>query len=828
MLISHRWLLELLPGLDLPAAAVAERLTQIGLAVDGIRPFGVVGDTIVVAEVCKAEPHPTRSGLRLVTVDTGGSEQVVVCGASNVPAPGGLVVLARLGTTLPAVGVTLEPRKIGGILSEGMLCSERELGLAESSEGILVLEPGTARPGETLERACPHAHDTIFDVDVTPNRPDALGHLGVARDLAASLGIDFLRPEAGAPRRTSDVDLASLIAVRNEAPARCPRYSAAAVLGVELGPSPLWLQWRLTSLGIRPVSNVVDITNLLLLEAGQPMHAFDRAEIAEGRIVVRCAREGETLVTLDGGNRKLDSDDLLIADERGGIALAGIMGGADSEIRASTRDVILECAYFEPRGIRRSARRHGIHTESSHRFERGTDWGAIEWVLERAKSLLTELAGGSAVPGCVHDRSGELELPVLDLRSERLNALLGIEVPFEKAIGALARLGFEVKEARVDRVRVSGASSRPDVTREVDLIEEVARIVGLDAIPTTLPAIPPQTPRSGYRFEREVCRVAAGLGLSEALTHAFVSPQELDGVKAAKPFVTLVNPLSEERSVMRTSLLPGLLEALKRARRRGQTSVRLFSVGPVFLPPPEGEEPSPAGVRPRLAEDAGILPEERPKIAVVLAGPRTSHLRKPESCDLYDAKGVAVELVERLTRRSTEVEHVGGLPGYEYLHPRGAARVLLEGREVGCFGPLHPDVEDALDLGGAAYVVDIDLAAIERIGRLVPSYRRLPKLPPVVRDVAFELPTHVLAGDVQAMIQSAAGELCESVELFDLFEGGALPEGYRSLAFRVTYRDPLAAARPEEARTLTDKEVDACQQRVIAAAQKTLGANLRG
>ena len=828
MLISHRWLCELLPGLKLSPSEIAENLTRAGLAVDGLRPFGTKADTIVVAQVKALEPHPSRSGLRLVRVDRGGVEQVVVCGASNVPDPGGLVVLALLGTTLPAVGITLEPRKIGGVLSEGMLCSEKELGLADVAEGILILEPNSAVPGQPFHDACPHGVDTILDIDVTPNRPDALGHIGVARDLAATMSERFVLPPIGLPRRVGEGRVEDFVQVENRDPERCPRYSAAVVRGVQIQPSPLWMQWRLNSLGVRPISNVVDITNFLLLEAGQPMHAFDSEKLAGHRIVVRRAEPGEAFRTLDEVDRKLDADDLVIADAKGAVALAGIMGGADSEIHADTRDVILECAYFSPRGIRRAARRHSMHTESSHRFERGTDWGNIEWVIERAKVLLSELAEGHAIPGALHLRSAELVLPSMQLRSARLNAVLGIDVPFEQAKEDLSRLGFQLEDAQPGIVNVKGASWRPDVSREIDLIEEVARMITLENIPTVLPAIPPQRPRTAHLFEREVCQVAASLGLSEALTYAFVSPGELEAIRAPKAVVKLSNPLTEERSVMRTSLLPGLLEAVKRAHRRGQTALRLFSVGPVFLPVPDGDVASLTRSRPRLDNDVGVLPEERPMLAVALAGPRPMHLSKPESTDIYDAKAVAVELVERITRKVVSVEHAGGDDALAHLHPRGAARLLIDQQVVGHFGPLHPSSLDALDLEIPVFTVEIDLAALERIGQRVPRYAPLARLPAVVRDIALELPETILAGAVESLIASAAGELCESVELFDLFTGGSLPEGYRSLAFRVTYRDPLAATSPDQARTLTDKEVDACHSRIVAAAKQQLGANLRG
>lgn len=823
MLVSHRWLRELVPSLDASPAELARRLTGVGLEVEAIQEVGAGLDPVVVAEVKKIEPHPTKSGLRLVTVERGGGEQRVVCGASNVPDPGGRVLLAPLGTVIPALGGPLSAREIGGVKSEGMLVSEAELGLAEESEGILILDSAGPRPGTPLFQALPEARDTIFHVGVTPNRPDALGHIGVARDVSALFGVPFAPPEPGARAPAAEAH-ESLASVENHDLERCPHYGAAVVLDVKVGPSPLWLKWRLSKLGVRPISNVVDVTNLILLGWGQPMHAFDLDRVRGSKIIVRRARAGEPFTTLDGVARTLDADDLVICDAEAPSALAGVMGGQDSEIRESTRRVLLECAYFAPRGIRRTSRRHGLHTESSFRFERGVDYGAVARVLEHAKALLSELAGGKAVEGAIHAKAPDRELPLVPLRSQRLNDLLGTKVPFAEALGILERLGFEVVERNADSARVRGATWRPDVSREADLIEEVARVRGLDAIPTVLPAIAPQPPRISGNLEREAAREATSLGLAEAVTYAFVSPKELAAVGADAPVVRLVNPLTEERSVMRTSLLPGLLDALHRARRHGEQSVRIFTVGARFLG--RGKE-TVSVARPRKPEEAAELPSERPSFAAVLAGPRPAWLSAPAEVDLFDAKGIAVEIAERMTGRSASVRLAAGTAGASHLHPRGAGEVLIDGRRVGTFGPLHPEVMDAFDLETPAQVIELDLAEIEAIGRRVPKYQPIPRLPPVTRDIALVVSDEVSAEQVREVIREAAGELCESIELFDLFRGGSIPEGQRSLAFHIVYRDPKAASDPEHARTLNDREVDQRHAEVIKAAGRLLGGQLR-
>lgn len=833
MRVSLRWLRELLPSLPKDAAVVAEKLTSIGLAVDAVADYGARFEHCVISEVRRIEPHPSRSNLRLVTVHRGnGQEQTVVCGAPNVPGSPGLVVLAGIGANLPGVGFALERRAIGGVPSEGMLCSEAELGVADSSDGILILEPGSARPGTPVLEAFPELDDAIFELDITPNRPDALGHVGVARDLAALLGQQFELPAPPSfpeAQRVQSPPIDELITIENRAEQRCPRYGAAAVVDVTVRPSPKWMAWRLQRLGVRPISNAVDVTNWLLLLFGHPTHAFDLDRVRGRKIIVRMADRGEPFTTLDGVARTLEPDDLVIADGEQPSALGGVMGGADSEIREDTTRILLECAYFVPTGIRRTARRHGMHTESSHRFERGVDWGAIPAVLSYGQALLANLAGGRVIHQQRVVGSAPLALPEMRLRSTRLDALLGVDVSLDEARGILSRLGFTIgPTSNSTELAVTGASHRPDVAIEADLIEEVARMRGLDKIPTELPAMLPQPPRKVGQLEREVVSTAVNLGLSEALLYGFVAPAALEKVFAPKSSVVLENPLSEERSVLRTSLIPGLLDAVGRSRRRGEPLVRLFAVGSVFLPPGTVRSRAAERLRPRLADDIAALPVEIPRFSAVLAGPRPTYLKKPEDVDVYDAKGLAVELAERLLGRSVSVRHSPNQPNTRYLHPRGAAEILVDARSIGQFGPLHPDVVDAFDLGETVQIVEIDLAAIEELGKTIPKYRTIPRLPAIVRDVSFELPDTLPAGELTSLIQHTAGELCESVELFDLFTGGAVPKGRRALAFRLVYRDPKARTNPDAAKTLTDAEVDARQAAVVSAIKERFGAGLRG
>jgi phenylalanyl-tRNA synthetase beta chain len=802
MKASVRWLRELCPSLPADAALLAARLTAAGLEVEAIETFGAASPACRVARVVSVRPHPSRSGLRLVTVEAGAAPQEVVCGAPNVPEPGGLVVLAPLGAHLPAKGLTIERRSIGGVESEGMLCSEAELGLGEDGTGILVL-PNTAAPGASLAEAFPASHDRVLDISLTPNRPDALGHVGIAREAAALFDVPF-----AAPNRTLESLAAGSASIEQyanvsiEDAERCPHYGAAVLLGVAVAPSPLETRWRLASLGVRAISNVVDVTNLVMLEHGHPMHAFDLDRVRQRRIVVRRARAGETLRTLDGVDRSLSADDLVICDGVGPLALAGVIGGRESEITGGTRNLLLECAYFEPQSIRRAARRHGVHTESSHRFERGIDWGDTRSALASAVTRVQASAGGTlGAPARIFEGRA-LSRATVSLRHDRPEALLGSPVDPAEAEAILTRLGFAraAEHDASDEWRVP--SFRPDVSREADLVEEVGRVRGYDLIPATRPRVR-SSRDAGPR--QALCRrareAAASMGLSEAVTYSFVAARELEAVGAPRAAVTVVNPLQEEHSVMRTSLLPGLLQAVAHASRHGERSASLFTVGPVFL------------------DSGSALPEERPSFAAVLAGERAAWLSPPESVDVWDAKGVAEGLVARLTRKHPVLQVASDGDRPSSLHPRGAAFVDVEGRRIGSLGPLHPAVAEAFEIEQPAVVVEIDLAGLDALGAALPHFVPLPRFPASTRDLAVVVADGVPAGDVERAARAAAAEMAERVVLFDRFVGGSVPAGHASLALRVIYR--------AGDRTLTDAEVDARHAQVVAAVTAGFGATLR-
>jgi phenylalanyl-tRNA synthetase beta chain len=545
----------------------------------------------------------------------------------------------------------------------------------------------------------------------------------------------------------------------------------------------------------------------VMLEYGHPMHAFDLDQVRGRAVVVRRAREGEPLRTLDGVDRKLTADDLVICDAEGPVALAGVMGGGNSEITAATRRVFLECAYFDPRGVRRAARRHGLHAESSHRFERGVDWGDTRAALARATSLVASLAGATAIAPIRFVEATPLARRTVALRHERAGAVLGATIERSFAHTTLGRLGFACRASEPGMDVWEVPSFRPDVSREIDLVEEIGRVRGYDALPAERPAVRASRDAGPVQaLVRRAREAAVANGLSEAVTYAFVSARDLERVGAPRSVVTLRNPLGEQHSVMRTSLLPGLLQALARAQRHGGRDARLFTVAPIFLGKPD-------------ASGAPTEVEERPSFAAVLAGERTQWLTKPQPFDVWDAKGLARALVLRLLQREPSVAIAAASDRPAALHPRGAAWVDVAGKRAGSIGPLHPDVADAFEIQGAVVVVELDLQLLALVGPRPLRFASLPRFPSSTRDLAIVVDGNVPAGVVEDAAREAAGDLAEEVVLFDRFVGGSVPAGRTSLALHVVYRAPD--------RTLTDSEVDARHAVVLAAVEKRFGATLR-
>jgi phenylalanyl-tRNA synthetase beta chain len=804
MRISVQWLSEYVAVPDV--AELARRLTAVGLEVEAIERTGQGLEGVVAARIVASEKHPNAEKLSVTRVDAGGAEPLqIVCGAKNY-AVGDLVPLATVGTTLPG-GTKIERAKLRGVESFGMLCSAKELGLAAEASGLLIL-PKDARPGAPIVEVLALA-DTFLEVNVTPNRPDALSHVGIAREVAAILGVPFRLPpnklaEAGAPA-------SSLAKVRIDAPERCGRYAARVIEGVKIGPSPLWLQRRLEGCGVRSISNVVDATNFVLLEMGHPLHAFDLDKVAGAEIVVRTARPGEKLTTLDGKERALGPEDLLIADRDRGSALAGVMGGGDSEISAGTSRVLLESAWFAPGGIRRTSRRQGLKSEASYRFERGADPGMVIPALDRCAALIAELSGGTIRPGIVDAHPRAAKPGRVRLRWSRPAQVLGMEIPREEARRILTGLAFAEREADADGATFEVPSWRVDVSIEEDLVEEIVRTKGYDAIPETLPRTAIETPAEASE-PQAVARVRAaleGAGFAEAVNFSFVAERELlpfeqqvatgDGSGRAVG-VALKNPISADLSVMRTSLVPSLLKNAVHNRRQRVDDVRLYEIASVYRPHPD--------------------PKDRPtaesiEVAAVLCGRRSplGWAAGGEPLDFHDAKAAAIAVLEALGVEARWEARAEG-----WLHPRTSARILgADGAPIGEVGELHPRVAATFDLPRGVLALRFSLEALMAHMQLVPQYRPIPRLPAVLRDLAVVVAEEVTTASVEAAIREEG--LVEGVTLFDVYRGAPLPSGKKNLALAIRYR---AADR-----TLTDAEADAAHARIVQRLAARVGAELR-
>ena len=803
MKVSLRWLRELveLPG-DPDAATVAAALTRQGLEVEGMEARGREVAGVVVAEVVAVRPHPGAEKLRLVRVRAGAASQhqevEVVCGAPNVPPPGNRVAWAAPGARLPG-GQVIAPREIRGVLSPGMLCSEPELGIGPKGDGILILSPSDA-PGADVAALLGVADD-VFEVNVTPNRSDALSHLGIARELAAALGGQVRRaavdegppPPANGP--TADVKIAD--------PEACPRYLARLVAGLTVGPSPLAIRLRLEACGMRAISNLVDVTNYVLLETGQPLHAFDFAKL-DGGIVVRRATDGEKLVTLDGQERALVAGDIVIADRRGPVALAGVMGGAATEVSDATRDVLLEAATFDPRSVRRTAKRLGLHSEASYRFERGVDANGVAYAAARAAALLAQLGGGRVVPAPVDVYPRPQAPRPVTLTMQRLARVSGSTAHTPQAVAErLGRIGLDCR-AEPDRVVAQIPTFRPDLAIEEDLVEEVLRLGGdyqrppeIERVLTNARSLPdPEGPADRARD------LLAAAGLHESVTWAFV-PRGLVTIAGDDPAVVrplaVKNPISADYEVMRTWLVPGLAQAARRNLARGVADVRLFEVSHVVRKAP-----------PDAA--AGTLPDEPLHAAGVLAGRAPGWLKPGEPLDFFDAKHVVEELLAGFGVTEATFEPGASAAGVAFLHPGVSATVRLPasagGRVLGAVGELDPRVARALELDGVRVLAfELDLGGLAvRPPRTSPP----PRFPAVTRDVSFWIDEAVTSAQQRAAFLAADQPLLREVAVREDFRDARYaPAGKKGMLWTMTYR--------ADDRTLTDAEVDASHSRVVSA-----------
>jgi phenylalanyl-tRNA synthetase beta chain len=843
MRISYNWLSEYVDHRWSPER-VADALTMAGLEVEDIEHHGAKLDGIVVGAVLETRRHPDADRLTLCRVDIGSESPLsIVCGASNVAA-GQKVPVALIGTTLMLPSrkqpgerepVTLQRTKIRGEVSEGMICAEDELGFSNDHSGIMVLGED-AVPGTPLSSYMTSSgrevDDRVLDVNITPNRPDATSHLGVARDIAALCNQLLALPEVSLPMPGGAA--AECVNVDIEAPDDCPRYVAMVIRGVRVGPSPDWLRHRLEAVGLRPRNNVVDITNYVMFEFGQPLHAFDLNQLAGPRIIVRNARPGETITTLDSRERALPEGALLICDAQRPVAVAGVMGGENSEVTESTTDLLIESAYFRPASVRRTAKALGLQTDSSYRFERGVDAEGQLWAAARAAQLICELAGGEILDGCVDNVPRPHRRPVVELRPGRVRQILGTVIPTEEIHRLLLSIGFEIDtEDPLDTLAEQALEGRgldldneetvlkctvppfrPDIEREIDVIEEVIRLWGYDRIPEPAHERTPAQPWSqpaAATLRRRAAEVLSGLGFREIYTNSMLRREvaerfnRVPGTNSTDTVVETLNPISLEMAALRPSLLPGMLQVMSFNRNHGQAALRFFEFGHIFN---------------KTAREGTIIPGygEREALIIASSGPAESlrwdaPIRKT---DFFDLKGIVEEILDRLHLPNVRMEPVhqaGPISGYH-------VDILADNVQVGVIARLSDELAGDYDLRNDVFFAEINWKVLSDLSsaRSGPGYHPVSRYPVVDRDLALVVKESVPAGSILDTIREAAGELLQETGVFDIFRGGNLSPDEKSVA--VTLR--FGANR-----TLQDRDVDSRIQAILKALSERFEAHLR-
>ncbi|MEN6438395.1 MAG: phenylalanine--tRNA ligase subunit beta [Syntrophobacter sp.] len=800
MLISLKWLSDYVEC-HLPPRELADGLTMTGLEAEGLwHRYPHLKDVITV-RIESIAPHPNADRLSICSVSSGNSVYRVVCGAPNARA-GEIVPLATDGAELPSGQV--RKTSIRGEASDGMLCSEKELDLGEDRSGIWLLPPDTP-VGVTLDKAL-GIEDVLLEIGITPNRGDCLSMIGVARETASLCGTAVKYPAVSLEDTGPPIE--TLASVTIDDPAGCPRYTARLIRGVKIGPSPEWLRSRIEAVGLRSINNIVDVTNFVMMELGQPLHAFDFNRVREHGIVVRKASPGEKFTTLDGVERELPEGTVLICDGVGPVAIGGIMGGLNSEISPDTTDVLIESAYFQPLSIRRSSKKLGLKTESSYRFERGIDPEGVLRALDRAARLMQEVGGGVIASGRIDAYPQKLEFPVLTLRVDAANRFLGTNLSRAEMQRVLESIEIRVEPLDTNSLKVLVPSFRPDITREVDLFEEIARLSGYDAIPVTSPAVVAESASANphQAARHDIKRLLASAGFFEVINYSFISLESLKKLRYAEGDprlnpVRLRNPLSDEQAVMRTSLIPGLLMNARYNFDRRSEDLRIFELSKVFLPR-EGE----------------LLANEPHHIAGAMAGRRVSQLLhgKDEEIDYADVKGV-VESVLNFLRINGARFRAEAIP--PWLDQYASASIFVGDERVGELGGIHPEVAESFDLKRAVYIFRLNFERLFALKGPEPFFASLPKFPAVARDMALVAAEKLPVEEPLDFIANLKEPLLESVAIFDIFRSEQLGADKKSVGYRLTYRAPD--------RSLTDEEVNVIHEKLVKRMVDRFGVSLR-
>ena len=789
MLVSLKWLQDYV-DVDLTAQELADRLTMAGLEVDEIKTLAPEFSGVVVAKILSVRPHPAADKLSLCDVTDGDRTYPIVCGAKNILA-GDLVPLAKIGASIPG-GYTIKSTVLRGEKSDGMLCSEAELQIGDDASGIMHL-PDDFTPGTPLEKAL-SLGDTVLDVSITPNRSDCLSMIGMAREVAALTGKKIKIPAVKI--KESGEDIASLSSVTIVDADLCPRYTARMIKNVRIGDSPVWMKTRLEAAGLRAINNVVDVTNFVMLEMGQPLHAFDFRFLEEGRIVVRKSKVGEEFISLDEKSRILPDDTLLICDGKKPVAIGGIMGGLNSEVKDDTQVIFLESAYFNPSSIRRSSRRLGMPTDAAFRFERGIDPEGVIRALNRATQLIADLSGGAVCKNYLDEYPRKIvAVQNIPLRLGRVQDIIGMAIPAKEVVRILKSIGMTVHQEGKGTYSVTPPTYRVDIEREVDLIEEIIRLYGYNKVPVTLPAISVSnlTPIARLELEEKIRQLLIGSGYSEIINYSFTTPASVDCLLLSaddprRGFVVIKNPLTEEQSVMRTTMVYGLLETLKKNINNASMNLKVFEIGRTFQ-----------------ARRAGELPEEKNVLAGLLAGKMSDDLWGSKiNADFYDLKGclenIFYDLKLENCRYHAEIKD-------SFLHPGQACDLCVNDVCIGFLGQVHPDVMQKMDIKNQAYIFEINIDLLEKQITGGIACIEISKFPAVTRDVAFVIPSGMEAEKMLQIVLSQHEDLLENVVIFDIYTGKGLEEGTKSLGLRFSYRAP--------GRTLTDVEIGSIHDKIV-------------
>ena len=809
MKVSLKWLSDYV---DVPSdiKEFCDRLDLTGTGVEGVETLGATFDGVVVGYVETCEEHPDSDHMHVVTVNVGGEEPVqIVCGAPNI-AQGIKVPVATVGAGLPG-DFKIKKSKLRGVASCGMCCSKRELGLGTDHEGIWIL-PEDAAVGTPIAEYL-GLTDTVIDLEITPNRPDCLSMVGFAREVGAMYGLDWCEPAA--QLEESDESIEGQVSVAIDDAERCPRYTARLIKGVKVGPSPDWLVERLTAIGQRSINNIVDVTNYVLFELGQPLHTFDfdTLDLEDGaaHIIVRAARDGEKLVTLDEAERELTDDMTVIATPKRAVALAGVMGGLDSEVTDATVNVLLETAAFSPAHTSRTSRNLGLISESSLRYERRVDDMNVDQRADYAAALIAEVSGGTVCAGIVDEwPAGAPEERVLAFRIERFQKMMGEAIPVDFIVECLERLGCAVADKGEGVLRVVAPTFRPDLEREIDLYEEVLRLYGMDRIPSTLPA---GRGRLGVRAPQQLVdaklhATLSACGMNETMTYSFAAADDVEKLRMNEEGLgeaaELINPMNAEQSCMRRTIVPGLLRSVAYNQSRGVSNIQLYEIGTVFS-----------------AREGAAQPKERRKLAGVLAGAMgpAAWNNAPVAFDFFDGKGVLESIARELALPKVRFKALSSEEA-PHLQPGRAAQMLSGGDVVGWVGEIHPLAADAFEAAAPVVAFELDMTVLERAARPARDYVDVPQFPAVARDAAFVVDESVTNEKLMQCMTSAGGKLLEGVQLFDVYrDEERIGAGKKSMAYSLTYR---AADR-----TLTSEEVDKAHDRLVKKVSNATGAEQR-